>query len=78
MKFAGCFLLLIIFLANASWADTVELACTDFPPYKIKKDTSNPNHQGIDIDIIEAAFAVDGYDVDFNSIRGSVPWKPHE
>ncbi|WP_417820170.1 substrate-binding periplasmic protein [Terasakiella sp.] len=71
MKFAGCFLLLIIFLANASWADTVELACTDFPPYKIKKDTSNPDHQGIDIDIIEAAFAVDGYDVDFNFY----PWK---
>jgi polar amino acid transport system substrate-binding protein len=71
MKSAIYFLLFFILFSTEGRANTIKLACTDFPPFKIKKDITSPDHHGIDLDVIKAAFAIDGYNVDFDFY----PWK---
>lgn len=60
------------FLGSATAAErTLALACTHFPPYKIQAPSNDAAHSGIDLDIMRAAFAKVGYDVDFDFY----PWK---
>ncbi|WP_028878857.1 substrate-binding periplasmic protein [Terasakiella pusilla] len=50
---------------------TAQMACTNFPPFKIEsKDTGTP-HSGIDLEVIEHAFAITNQKVAFNFY----PWK---
>lgn len=64
---------LLLFPSTSAWADdsTVQAACTNFPPYKIEKTSKNDIHRGIDLDVIEAAFALSETSVNFEFF----PWK---
>lgn len=49
----------------------VNMACAMFPPYKIESRTSDVPHSGIDLDVVRAAFAEAGREVNFSFF----PWK---
>jgi len=64
-----CMLTIPFSMANAE--RSISLACTHFPPYKIKAPSKEGQHSGIDLDIMRAAFAKVGYTPNFLFY----PWK---
>lgn len=56
--------------ADAQDKQTVKMACTNFPPYKIK-ESDGEAHGGIDLDVMRAAFAQTNRNVEFTFY----PWK---
>ena len=53
-----------------SQAESIEFSVVDYPPYILVDDTTN-SISGLDVEIVQAAFADQGVDVSFKT----VPWK---
>lgn len=56
---------------NAHSDEPVQLACTNFPPFKIQSNIENQPHSGIDLDVVSAAMAVTERTAQF----AFYPWK---
>jgi polar amino acid transport system substrate-binding protein len=60
-----------LFYAATAYAEDVQLACTNFPPFKIESRKAGTPHSGIDLDVIEQAFSITKQKVAFDFY----PWK---